>query len=52
MQTQVKTEESDKTTLKKDFRHKTLEERAAEFDGRLDLDGEFDWDLPAGREVW
>ncbi len=39
-------------TLVKPFRHKTLEERAAEFGGKLDLDGEFDWGEPAGREVW
>jgi antitoxin MazE len=32
--------------LMKPFRHKTLEERAAEFDGRLELDGEFDWGAP------
>ena len=38
--------------LVKPFRHKTLEERAAEFDGKLNLDGEFDWDEPVGREVW
>ena len=30
-------------TLVKTFRHKTLEERAAEFDGKLMLDGEYDW---------
>ena len=24
----------------------------AEFDGKLNLDGEFDWDEPVGREVW
>ena len=30
-------------TLVKPFRHKTLEERAAEFDGKLMLDGEYDW---------
>lgn len=36
----------------KPFRHKTLEERAAEFDGRLNLDGEYDWGEPVGREVW
>ncbi len=29
--------------LSKPFKHKTLEERAAEFDGRLNLDGEYDW---------
>ena len=34
------------------FRHKTLEERAAEFDGKLLLDGEYDWGEPVGREVW
>ena len=39
-------------TLAKPFRHKTLEERAAEFDGRLILDGEYDWGEPVGREVW
>ena len=35
--------------LIKPFRHKTLEERAAEFGGKLDLDGEFDWG-DAGRK--
>lgn len=39
-------------TLVKPFRHKTLEERAEEFDGELMLDGEYDWDEPVGREVW
>ena len=39
-------------TLKKTFRHKTLEERAAEFDGKLILDGEYDWGESVGREVW
>jgi antitoxin MazE len=39
-------------TLVKPFRHKTLEERAAEFDGRLDVDGEFDWGESVGREIW
>lgn len=29
-------------TLAKPFCHKTLEERASEFDGRLMLDGEYD----------
>ena len=37
--------------LVKPFRHKTLEERAAEFDGKLMLDGEYDWGEPVGREV-
>ena len=39
-------------TLAKVMRHKTLEERAAEFDGKLNLDGEYDWGEPVGREVW
>lgn len=39
-------------TLKKSFRHKTLEERAEEFDGKLMLDGEYDWGEAVGREVW
>ena len=38
--------------LAKSFRHKTLEERAAEFGGKLMLDGEYDWGEPVGREVW
>ena len=38
--------------LVKSVRHKTLEERAAEFDGKLMLDGEYDWGEPVGREVW
>ena len=39
-------------TLVKPFRHKSLEERAAEFGGKLMLDGEYDWGEPVGREVW
>lgn len=39
-------------TLAKPFRHRTLEERAEEFDGKLMLDGEYDWGEPVGREVW
>ena len=38
--------------LVKVSRHKTLEERAAEYDGQLMLDGEYDWGEPVGREVW
>ncbi len=38
-------------TLVRPFRHKTLEERAAEFDGQLMIDGEYDWGKPVGREV-
>lgn len=39
-------------TLKKTFKHRTLEERAAEYNGQLNLDGEYDWGTPLGREVW
>lgn len=39
-------------TLVKVSRHKTLEERAAEYNGQLMLDGEYDWGEPVGREVW
>lgn len=39
-------------TLSKAFRHKTLEERVANYDGKLNLDGEYDWGEPVGREVW
>ena len=33
-------------TLVKTFHHKTLEERAAEYNGKLMLDGEYDWGDP------
>jgi len=39
-------------TLVKANRHKTLEERASEFGGKLMLDSEYDWGEPVGREVW
>ena len=32
--------------------HKSLEERATEFDGQLNLDGEFDWPPTVGRKRW
>ncbi len=39
--------------LYRSIRHKTLEERAAEYNGELNLDGELDWKgAPAGNEVW
>ena len=38
--------------LSRTFRHKTLEERAAEYGGQLNLDGEGEWREPVGREVW
>ena len=54
MQSQVKEWEiSDGIiTLAKSFHHKTLEERTAEFDEKLMLDGKYDWGEPVGREVW
>lgn len=39
-------------TLSKIRRHKSLEERAAEYGGRLNLNGEFDWGEDLGQEVW
>lgn len=39
-------------TLAKPFRHKTLEERASEYNGRLMLDGEYDFGEPVVREMW
>ncbi len=38
--------------IAKQYRHKTLEERAAEYGGDLHLDGEFNWGEPMGRESW
>lgn len=38
--------------LARPFEHKTLEERAAAFDGNLNLDGEFDFGERVGRETW
>lgn len=44
---------SDNTiTLVKQRWHKSLEERAAAYGGRLLLDGEYDWGAPVGREDW
>ena len=39
-------------TLTKTFRHRTLEERAADYGGNLNLDGEYHWGEAVGREVW
>ena len=38
--------------LKKTFKHRTLEERAAEFGGKLGPYQEYDWGDPVGRERW
>ena len=36
--------------LRKVFRHRTFEERLAEYDGKMDVQ-DFDWGEPAGREM-
>ncbi len=41
-----------KIIIEKAFRHRTLEERAAEYGGKLGPYSEFDWGDPVGREVW
>lgn len=41
-----------KIILSKTFRHRTLQERAAAFDGKLNLSEEIIWDDPQGNEVW
>ncbi|MCD7954750.1 MAG: AbrB/MazE/SpoVT family DNA-binding domain-containing protein [Lachnospiraceae bacterium] len=38
--------------LSKAFRHKTLEERAAEYGGKLGPYEEMLWGEPGGREMW
>ena len=34
------------------FRHLTLKERAARYNGQLNLSEEIQWDEPQGSEVW
>ena len=41
-----------KIILSKPFRHKSLEERAKAYGEKLGPYGSFDWEEPAGREVW
>jgi antitoxin MazE len=36
--------------LRKVFRHRTFEERLAEYDGKMDVQ-DFDWGEPTGREM-
>lgn len=38
--------------LKKTFKHMTLEERAAIYEGKLGPYEEFQWEEPVGREKW
>lgn len=42
--------ENDAIVLRKAFKHKTFEERVAEFDGAISI-CDFDWGEPAGREL-
>lgn len=42
--------ENDAIVLRKAFRHKTFEERMAEFDGKISI-CDFDWGEPAGKEL-
>ena len=45
--------EGGRIVLYRSIRHKSLEERAAEYGGNLNLDGELDWrGDPVGNEVW
>ena len=39
-------------TISKQFKHKTLEERAAEFNGNLNIGELQDWGNPVGKELW
>lgn len=48
---EVKVEKGD-IILSKSFKHKTLEERAAEFEGKIGPYEEFQWGDPVGREQW
>ncbi len=41
-----------KIILSKSFPHRTLQQRAAAFDGQLNLGGEVSRDEPRGNEVW
>lgn len=41
-----------KIILSKTFQHRTLQERAAAFGGKLNLSEEIIWDDPQGNEVW
>lgn len=38
--------------LSKTFKHKTLEERAEEFEGKVGPYEEFSWGIAEGREQW
>lgn len=42
--------EDDAIVLKKAFKHKTFEERVAEYDGKISV-CDFDWGEPVGKEL-
>lgn len=42
--------EDDAIVLKKTFKHKTFEERVAEYDGKISV-CDFDWGEPVGKEL-
>ncbi len=44
--------EEGKIIIQKQKRHRTLEERASEYGGKLGPYTEYDWGEPAGREIW
>ena len=46
------TAEKNRIILEKTFRHRSLEERAASFGGKLGPYETFDWGEPEGREIW
>lgn len=43
---------NDKDIHIKNFQHKTLEERAKEYDEEIEHTEEYEWDEPEGRELW
>ena len=50
--TQAAKAENARIILQRSAKHKTLEERAAIYNGKLNLDGEVDWrGDPAGNEI-
>ena len=42
--------EDEAIILKKAFRHKTFEERLADYDGKIEI-ADYDWGEPVGREL-
>jgi len=44
--------EGESIILSKQFRHRTLRERAGDYDGNLNLSEEIEWNEPKGNEVW